>query len=207
MQIIPGALLGLGMILVPESARWLVQHGRVDDAWMALTWIRASDGPEVQEEMNEIQMTVEAERQVRQGKNSISMLKNKVTIYRLLLSFTVMVGQVCTGANAIAYFSPQFFILVVGEGSESLLISGIFGAVKIISCAAFVFFFSRIIGRRLAFCGGAVFMSICLLCVAIIVKTKPPPGGGVVDGAGIAVVALIYLAIIAYNLSWGPLGW
>jgi len=206
MQIIPGALLGLGMLTIPESARWLAQKNRNEDAWKALTWIRASDGPEVQEEMDDIRNTIEAEREATRGSLKVE-LRQRVTIFRLLLSFTVMMAQVCTGANALAYFSPQFFTLVVGEGTESLLISGIFGAIKIISCGLFVLFLSERLGRRLAFCGGAIFMSLCLLCVAVIVKVKPPPGGGVVDGAGIAVVALIYLAIIAYNMSWGPLGW
>jgi hypothetical protein len=50
-------------------------------------------------------------------------------------------------------------------------------------------------------------MSACLLCVAIVDKVRPPPGHGVVNGAGIGVIALIYLTIIVYNISWGPLGW
>lgn len=206
MQIIPGALLGLGMMTIPESARWLAQRNRWDEAWESLKWIRASEGSDVRDEMDEIREAVEAEQRVTRGSLRVE-LRRKVTVFRLLLSFTVMMCQVCTGANALAYFSPQFFTLVVGEGTEALLISGVFGAVKIISCGAFVFFLSERLGRRLAFCGGAIFMSVCLFCVAIVVKVKPPPGGGVVDGAGIAVVALIYLAIIAYNMSWGPLGW
>jgi hypothetical protein len=58
MQIIPGALLGFGMMTVPESARWLVQHERIDEAWKSLVWIRASDGDDVQDEMNEIRTTI-----------------------------------------------------------------------------------------------------------------------------------------------------
>ena len=206
MQIIPGAILGLGMFTVPESARWLVRRGRIDEAWKALTWVRASDGPETREELEEIKRTVEAETQATRGSLRVE-LRSRVTLFRLGLSFTVMMAQVCTGANALAYFSPQFFALVAGDGADSLLISGFFGVIKIVSCAIFVLFLSERLGRRLAFTGGAVFMSACLLCVAVIVKLKPPPGDGVVTSAGIGVVALIYLAIIVYNMSWGPLGW
>lgn len=206
MQIIPGALLGLGMFTVPESARWLVQRGRTQETWASLTWVRASDGDAVRDEMAEIESTVQAEREVTRGSLRRE-LRSRVTLLRLGLSFTVMAAQVCTGANALAYFSPQFFALVAGEGTESLLISGVFGAVKIVSCAAFVLFLSERLGRRLAFCGGAALMSACLLCVAVVVKVRPPPGDGVVTGAGVAVIALIYLSIMVYNMSWGPLGW
>lgn len=202
MQIIPGALLGVGMITVPESCRWLVQRERLADAWKSLTWIRASQDTPVQEEMSEIVSTVMIERQQRR-----SAFLSKVSFFRLTLAFTIMVGQVCTGANALAYFSPQYFTLVVGEGTDNLLISGIFGAIKIVSCGVFIFFLSERVGRRTSFCGGAILMSACLLCVAIVDKLKPPPGDGVVSSAGIAVIALIYLTIIIYNMSWGPLGW
>ncbi|KAJ5085041.1 hypothetical protein N7532_009812 [Penicillium argentinense] len=202
MQIIPGALLGLGMITVPESCRWLVQRERCDEAWESLTWIRASHGAEVQDEMNEIVTTVVLERNC-----SRNILRSRVSLYRLMLAFTVMVAQVCTGANALAYFSPQFFKLVVGDGTDNLLISGIFGAIKIVSCGVFIFFLSEKMGRRASFCGGAILMSACLLCVAIVDKLEPPLGDGVVSGAGIGVIALLFLTIIVYNMSWGPLGW
>lgn len=206
MQIIPGALLGLGMLTVPESARWLAARERHEEAMRALQWIRAAPEAEVQAEMSEIREVVEMEKAITRDSLKVE-LKSKTTLLRLGLSLAVMVGQVCTGANAIAYFSPQFFILVVGEGSEALLISGIFGAIKIVSCGIFVIFLAERIGRRLAFTGGAALMSVSLLCVAIIVKLLPPPGDGVVTGSGIGVVALIYFAIIVYNCSWGPLGW
>lgn len=194
------------MFFVPESARWLVQKDRHDDAWKSLTWIRAHSGPEVQGEMDEIRATVVAEREASRGSLKVE-LKQKVTIYRMLLSFTVMTCQVCTGANAMAYFSPQFFTLVVGQGTENLLISGIFGAIKIVSCGIFIVFLAERIGRRVALCGGAILMSASLLCIAVVLKLKPPPGNGEVTAPGVALVALIYFAIIVYNMSWGPLGW
>ena len=194
------------MVFVPESARWLAQRDRHEEAWRALTWIRAHDGPEVRGEMDEIRSAVEAERLATHG-SLMTELRQKVTILRVLLSFAVMMCQVCTGANAMAYFSPQFFTLVVGEGTENLLISGVFGAIKIVSCGIFIVFLSERIGRRVAFCGGAALMSASLLCIAVILKLRPPPGDGEVTTTGIVLVALIYLVIIVYNMSWGPLGW
>lgn len=61
-------------------------------------------------------------------------------------------------------------------------------------------------GRRPVLAAGASFMAVCMLATAGVVKNHPPENGAV-SSAGIATVALIYLDIIAYNFSWGPLPW
>ena len=44
LQIIPAAVLGLGLLTQRESVRWLVKKGRDEEAWDNLCWIRANDG-------------------------------------------------------------------------------------------------------------------------------------------------------------------
>lgn len=44
LQMVPAAVLGLGLIAFPESVRWLVKRERYDEAWASLTWMRADDG-------------------------------------------------------------------------------------------------------------------------------------------------------------------
>lgn len=67
LQIVPAALLGLGMLTLKESVRWLTVKGRHDEAWESLKWIRADDGPETQLEMDEIRAGVENEERAREG--------------------------------------------------------------------------------------------------------------------------------------------
>ena len=49
-------------------------------------------------------------------------------------------------------------------------------------------------------------MAACQITTAAVVKTHPGSSGKVTS-SGIATIALIYLFIIAYNFSWGPLPW
>ena len=49
-QLIPGVMLGIGMIFLKESTRWLVKRGRNDEALKSLIWIRGGDSPEVRAE-------------------------------------------------------------------------------------------------------------------------------------------------------------
>lgn len=67
LQLVPGGLLGFGMLTLKESVRWLTQKNRHDEAWESLKWMRASDGPLVQEEMEEIRTGVEIEARETEG--------------------------------------------------------------------------------------------------------------------------------------------
>lgn len=51
LQLVPGAILGLGMLLTKESTRWLAKRGHHDKALESLIWVRGGEATtEVQEE-------------------------------------------------------------------------------------------------------------------------------------------------------------
>lgn len=106
-----------------------------------------------------------------------------------------------------AYFGPQYFKLLVGnEGDSALLLTAIFGAIKVAACLAFVLFVADTVNRRSILTGGALFMAACQISTAAVVKTHPAEDGAITP-SGIATIALIYMFVIAYNFSWGPLAW
>ncbi|KAF8190642.1 general substrate transporter [Mycena galopus ATCC 62051] len=206
LQIVPAALLGLGMLTVTESVRWLAQKGRHEEAWESLKWIRADDSEETRAELKEIQVALAEEQSARSGFRYAELLERD-NFKRLSIGVIIFLCQQSVGATALAYYGPQFFKLLVGGGPSNLLLTAIFGAVKIVACGTFVLFFSERIGRKAALIGGGIFMSVCMIMITILTKVDPPPGGGIVTGSGIATVLLIYADIMAYNFSWGPLPW
>ncbi|KAJ6119598.1 hypothetical protein N7523_003878 [Penicillium sp. IBT 18751x] len=205
LQLVPGAFMGLGMFTLDESVRWLLAHGKTDEAWRSLVWIRAGDGPAVSDEFAEMRRGLEEERHATAGFRPRELLEWP-NMHRLLLGAGLFLAQQSTGSTALAYFGPQFFSLLVGPGDQNLLLTGIFGAIKVAACLIFVLFMSDRFGRRPVLAAGASFMAICMLATAGVVKNYPPQDG-VVTSASIATIALIYLDIIAYNFSWGPLPW
>lgn len=205
LQLVPGVLMGLGMFTLDESVRWLLAHGKTAEAWHSLVWVRAGDGSAVAEEFEEMRRGLEEERHVTAGFRPGELLEWS-NLHRLLISGGLFLAQQSTGSTALAYFGPQFFSLLVGPGDKNLLLTGIFGAIKVVACLIFVVFLSDRFGRRPLLASGAAFMAVCMLVTAAVVKEYPPQDG-VGTLAGVATVALIYLDIIAYNFSWGPLPW
>jgi hypothetical protein len=128
---------------------------------------------------------------------------------RVLAAFAVFTAQQATGATAFAYFGPQYFKLIVGSGDRSLLVTAIFGAVKVVACGVFVLWFSERLSRRQVLIGGALLMAACQVTTAAVVKSFPAPAeqGVSVKPSAIATIALIYLFVVAYNFSWGPMPW
>lgn len=205
-QMVPAGLMGLGMFTLDESVRWLISKGDYDRAWRSLVWIRSSDSPETEAEFAEMKQGVEEARHAAAG-FKLQELLEWPNARRLLLGFGIFMAQQSTGATALAYFGPQFFSMLVGPGDKNLLLTGIFGAIKVVACALFVLFVADRFGRRPLLMWGATFMAACMIATAAVVKERPPPGNGVITGAGIGTVALIYLNIMVYNFSWGPLPW
>ncbi|KAI1100635.1 general substrate transporter [Jackrogersella minutella] len=209
LQLVPAAFLGLGMLTIPESTRWLTKNGRHEEAWRSLQWIRADDSQSTADEMEEIRSGVTAESMATEGFHVRELLRGE-NFRRIFAAFAIFTAQQAIGATAFAYFGPQYFSLIVGNGEQSLLLTAIFGAVKVVACGVFVLFFAERLSRRQVLIGGAAFMAACQIATAAVVKAFPAPKNGegnAVAPSGIATIALIYLFIIAYNFSWGPMPW
>ncbi|KAK5135550.1 hypothetical protein LTR08_005185 [Meristemomyces frigidus] len=206
LQLVPAAVLGLGVLTQPESVRWLAKKGRYDEAWQSLIWIRADDGPEVKAEFNEIKTGLAEELRATEGFKSRELLE-PANRYRLILAVGIFLGQQCTGMTALAYFGPQFFKLLVGGGSQDLLITGLFGAEKFLTVGTYILFFSETWNRKPTLYIAAILMALCFFVVTIVNKTTAPPVNNQATSAGIATVAMIFLTNSIYQFSWGPLPW
>lgn len=157
-------------------------------------------------EFNEIKAGLDAELRATEGFKKRELLE-PANRYRLALAFGIFLGQQCTGMTALAYFGPQFFKVLVGGGSQDLLITGLFGAEKFVTVGTYIFFASERWNRKPTFWISALLMAACFVIVNVVNKTTPAPVNNQATSAGIATVAMIFLTNSIYQFSWGPLCW
>ena len=132
---VPGGLVGLGMLLIKESSRWLAKRGRNEEGLASLIWVRGEDTPDVQAEFAEILMGIEEEIKATEGITwkEVNLPANR---YRMFIAVTLQLCQQLTGNTSLAYYAPQIFA-AVGAGASNLLITGFFGIIKVISVLCF----------------------------------------------------------------------
>ncbi|KAI0882394.1 putative MFS sugar transporter [Annulohypoxylon maeteangense] len=205
LQLVPGGILGLGMLLTKESARWLAKSGRREEAMESLIWVRGEDNDKVKEEFSEIIAGIEEEERITEGLTLKECLF-PANRFRFIIVITLQIGVQLTGNTSLAYYAPQIF-KAVGAGDQSLLISGFFGVVKVVSCLFFLLFLVEKIGRRGSLIGGAFLMGAYMLIIACLTATHPPVASQPLTSTGAAAVAMVYLEAMSYNISWGPVPW
>ncbi|QIK63464.1 sugar porter family MFS transporter [Leucobacter viscericola] len=118
---LPAIALFFGMLRMPESPRWLVDHGRNEEALVVLKSVRSEDRAVA--ELGDLTALASAEKEHR----SISwraIFTNKNLLKILLIGIGVGIAQQLTGINSIMYFG-QTVLIESGFDESAALIANI----------------------------------------------------------------------------------
>jgi MFS family permease len=94
--IIPG-ILAIGLLFIPESPRWYLQHNQTEKARKALAWLRPYPDT-VDAEIEQIASAIEAERQLAHGADVLDMFRDPVDRRRTYLAVGAISLQAASGA-------------------------------------------------------------------------------------------------------------
>jgi SP family galactose:H+ symporter-like MFS transporter len=192
---LPGIVLSLGMLVMPESPRWLAGHGRTADAEAALRRLRAT--ADVSAEMADLRSDLRQEGRLLPWS---ALLAPRMRA-PLIVGIGLAMFQQITGINTVIYFAPQIFQSAgLGSASAAILATAGVGVVNVL----FTLLSIRLIdvaGRRVLLFWSLGGMAVALLALA----------GGFALGAGgglgwlTAASLAIYVAFFAIGL--GPVFW
>ena len=106
-QLIPGALLFLGTLFVPESPRFYADKGEWDGVEKSLSWLRSLPAGDaaLDEEIEQIRTSVRALKKVQSSKRKsfFSEITKKGIRNRLGVGIGLMIAQNMAGMNALNY--------------------------------------------------------------------------------------------------------
>ncbi|KAG8744124.1 hypothetical protein FRC11_013640 [Ceratobasidium sp. 423] len=217
LPMIPAGLMQIGMLFQPESPRWLVSKDRDEEARSVLVKIRKlpPTHPYIAEELQHIRTQLDAERAATAGTSTLGLFKEIATHVPSRRVFVVgcflQFAQQLTGTNSINYYSPLIFKLIgFTGGTTSLLATGVYGVVKVVTTLFYVIFLIDQIGRRRPLIVGAIIQAICLLILFFISHFDPlpqTPTGGGVTSSGYASAVMIYVYAFGWSFGFSVAPW
>ena len=110
--------------------------------------------------------------------------------------------------NAINYYAPVIFTaLGISGDANPLLATGVYGIVKMTSCAIFITFLADTLGRRLSFVWTGYAMWFCMFYLGFYVRFDPPAANAPIPAAGYVALVMVYIFAAAFQFGWGPVCW
>jgi sugar porter (SP) family MFS transporter len=225
LQLLFAIILGTGLFFLPESPRYFVKKGKIEEARLALGRVRGQPPTSdyIESELSEIIANAEYERRVIPDTGyfgswahcfSGSLFKASSNVRKTILGTSLQMMQQWTGVNFVFYYSTPF-LQSTGAISNVFLMSLIFTLVNVLSTPISFWLVERF-GRRPMLIYGAVGMFICEFIVAIIGvtvgfnQTHLDAAGNTVANNLSAVnaqVAFIAIYIFFFATTWGPGAW
>ncbi|PTU23370.1 hypothetical protein P175DRAFT_0168905 [Aspergillus ochraceoroseus IBT 24754] len=226
LQLVPAVILGIGMIFMPFSPRWLVHHDREEEALNVLTNLRGLpvDDPILQLEFLEVKAQSLFEKRTEKEKfphlertNIWSYIKLEAAGYkslftswpmfrRVMVATVTMTFQQWTGVNAVLYYAPSIFAqLGMSDNTTSLLATGVVGIAMFIATIPAVIWIDNL-GRKPVLVVGAIGMASCHFIIAGIFGQNENQWD-THRAAGWGAVAMVWLFVVHFGYSWGPCAW
>ncbi|KAI0478058.1 general substrate transporter [Xylaria cf. heliscus] len=218
LQIVPALILGFWILFFPYSPRWLALVKRNDECLASLAKLRGlpQTDTRVQKEYQGIIIEVAFQRTMQErrhpGKSGLRLeilqwadLLSLKMWRRTIVGLGVAFFQQFMGINAFVYYAPTLFRELGQSNESSLVLSGVFNVLQLVTVLVCFFIIDKV-GRRWLAIAGAVGTCVSYVIIAVL-------SGLYEDNwlehrtAGWVSIAFAFVFILFFGLSYSPLGW
>jgi sugar porter (SP) family MFS transporter len=214
-QFLWALILAIGLFFLPESPRYFVKKGRLDDAAKALASVRGqpTDSEYIQAELAEIIANHEYELSVIPSTTWLgswaacfkgSIFKGSSNLRRSILGILMQMMQQLTGINFIFYFG-NVFLTSLGTIHNPFLIS-ILSALINTLCTPLAFYAVDKWGRRTLLIWGSIGMITAQFIIGIVGVTAGKLEAHN-NAAVSSMIAFIMINVAIFSFTWGPVAW
>lgn len=194
----PAVVLWFGMLVMPESPRWLASQSRFNDALDVLKQVRSQARAEA--ELAEVSaLAVKDEREKLGGWQDV---KSVPWVRKLMfIGFGIAIVQQITGVNTIMYYGTQI-LTDAGFASDSALTANIAnGVISVLATFVGIWLLGRV-DRRPMLMTGQLGTTAALLLIGVFSLVLPAG-----DGRAYAVLAMTVTFLAFQQGAISPVTW
>lgn len=161
LETLPALLYFVGLSFVPRSPRWLLMHGREDEALPVMQM--AVGNVAAMQELSEIQKSMLKDKEKERG----SIRELFMPAMRLVITIGVVIGvlQQITGINSVFFYAPTIFEQS-GIGTDASFVQAIFvGVINLVFTLLAIALIDRL-GRKPLLTIGLTGITIAMLVLA-----------------------------------------
>ncbi|MEO5706203.1 MAG: sugar porter family MFS transporter [Alteraurantiacibacter sp.] len=203
-QSVPAVVFLVALFFIPESPRYLVSRGRVEEATGVLTRIFGAD--EAARKVAEIQSSFVADH-----RPSLRDVLAPGTVFRPIVWAGILLAtfQQFVGINIIFYYGETLWKLA-GVSEEVALERNIYSGIASIAAVFAALFLIDKIGRKPLLLIGSAGMAVTLGAMTWAFSGAGSDAAGnlmLSETAGYTALVAANLYVIFFNFSWGPVMW
>ncbi|QKX59670.1 uncharacterized protein TRUGW13939_06810 [Talaromyces rugulosus] len=203
-QIFFGIIIIVGMFFLPDSPRYLIAQGKMEQGELVLA---ALNGCEINDHQTQIQKQLVLDSIRASGALDQTVTYKDLTtggrtqhLRRMLIGASSQMFQQLSGCNAVIYYLPVLLKQSLGESNDRALLIGGINMICYAVFATFSWFFVEKIGRRKLFLGGSFGqLAAMTITFACLIPDNPKTADGAVFG--------LFLYMCFFGATWLPLPW
>ncbi|MGB7452998.1 MAG: sugar porter family MFS transporter [Lysobacterales bacterium] len=202
-EAIPAIVYFFALFLVPESPRWLVMHGKAEEALQILT--RVSGRSQAEEDLGAVQKSLDDEAHLEKG----SVKDLFLPAMRLVLTIGIVIAilQQITGINSVFFYAPMIFEQS-GIGKDAAFMQAVLvGIVNLVATVVAIALIDKLGRRPLLITGLVIIASSMLLLAYSFSSATYGPGGELIDMNATMVLIGILSFVAGFGISLGPVMW